>query len=183
MFAPIFAPCIEADPDFDYTRFDYERPLWTLLTQKPPHLLNPKFLRWDDLLLAAADAVMADLQREGVPPDRATWGRDNTAHIQHPFSRFLPGPLARFLDLPADPLPGDDDMPRVQTSQFGASERFVVAPGSRRRSASLKCCPAARADIPSPPFIAPGHEAWVHGEPTPFLPGNTAHTLKLEPKD
>jgi penicillin amidase len=129
VFAPIFAPCVDAYPDFDYTRFNYEPPLWTLLTQKPPHLLNPKFPRWDDLLLAAADAVMDDLRREGVPPDRATWGRYNIARIQHPFSRFLPGPLARFLDMPADPLPGDEDMPRVQTIQYAASERFVVSPG------------------------------------------------------
>jgi penicillin amidase len=105
VFAPIFAPCVEAYPDFDYTRFNYELPLWALLTQQPPHLLNSRFLRWDDLLLAAADAVMADLHREGVPPDRATWGCYNTAHIQHPFSRFLPGPLARFLDaLPDAPI-------------------------------------------------------------------------------
>jgi penicillin amidase len=179
VFAPIFAPCVEADPDFDYTRFNYEPPLWTLLTQKPPHLLNPKFLRWDDLLLAAADAVMDDLHHEGVPPERATWGRYNLACIQHPFSRFLPGPLARFLDLPADPLPGDEDMPRVQTFQYGASERFVVSPG--HEDEGIFEMPGGQSGHPLSPFYRAGHEAWVHGDPTPFLPGKTEHTLTLNP--
>ena len=26
-----------------------------------------------------------------------------------------------------------------------------------------------------------GHEAWVKGEPTPFLPGPARYTLRLEP--
>ena len=179
VFTPIFAPCTDAYPDFDYTRFNYEQPLWTLLMQKPPHLLNPQFLRWDDLLLAAADAVMADLAHQGLPPDRATWGRSNTAHIQHPFSRFLPDPLARFLDMPADPLPGDEDMPRFQTLSYGASERFVVAPG--HEDEGIFEMPGGQSGHPLSPFYRAGHEAWVHGEPTPFLPGKTEHTLVLKP--
>jgi penicillin amidase len=178
VFTPIFAPCVEAYPDFDYTRFNYEPPLWTLLTEKPPHLLNPKFLRWDDLLLAAADAVMDDLHRQGVPPEHATWGRYNIAHIQHPFSRFLPGLLARFLDLPADPLPGDEDMPRVHTVQYGASERFAVSPG--HEDEGIFEMPGGQSGHPLSPFYRAGHEAWVHGEPTPFLPGKTEHTLVLK---
>ncbi|HXB01563.1 MAG TPA: penicillin acylase family protein [Opitutaceae bacterium] len=179
VFTPIFAPCVDADPGFNYARFNFEPALWTLLTQKPPHLLNPKFLRWDDLLLAAADAVMDDLHRQGVPPDRATWGRRNTAHIQHPFSRFLPGLLARFLDLPADELPGDADMPRVQAPQFGASERFVVSPG--HEDEGIFEMPGGQSGHPLSPFYRAGHEAWVHGDPAPFLPGKTEHTLVLSP--
>ncbi|HWZ94370.1 MAG TPA: penicillin acylase family protein [Opitutaceae bacterium] len=180
VFAPIFAPCVDADPAFDYTRFNYEVPLWTLLTQKPPHLLNPKFPRWDDLLLSAADAVMDDLHRDGVSPDRATWGSYNLAHIQHPFSRFLPGPLARFLDMPTDPLPGDENMPRVQTLQYSASERFVVSPG--HEDEGIFEMPGGQSGHPLSPFYRAGHDAWVHGDPTPFLPGKTEHTLVLKPE-
>ena len=179
VFTPIFAPCVEADPEFNHAHFNFEPALWTLLTQKPPHLLNSKFLRWDDLLLAAADAVMDDLHRQGVPPERATWGRYNLAHIQHPFSRFLPGPLARFLDMPADPLSGDEDMPRVHTVQYGASERFVVAPG--HEDEGVFEMPGGQSGHPLSPFYRAGHEAWVHGDPTPFLPGKTEHTLVLKP--
>ncbi len=179
VFTPIFAPCVDAYPDFEYNRFNLEPPLWALLTQKPPHLLNPKFLRWDDLLLAAADAVMDDLHRQGVPPEQATWGRRNTAHIQHPFSRFLPGPLARLLDLPADELPGDAEMPRVEGPQFGASERFVVSPG--HEDEGIFEMPGGQSGHPLSPFYRAGHEAWAKGEPTPFLPGKTEHTLELNP--
>ncbi|MGA3007186.1 MAG: penicillin acylase family protein [Opitutaceae bacterium] len=179
VFTPIFAPCIEADPDFDYTRFNYEPPLWTLITQRPPHLLNPKFARWDDLLLAAADAVMADLDRQGVPPDRATWGRSNTVQIRHPFSRFLPAALARWLDMPAEPMPGDADMPRVQGPRFGASERFVVAPGHEEEG--IFEMPCGQSGHPLSPFYRAGHEAWVQGKPAPFLPGQSEHTLELRP--
>ena len=30
-------------------------------------------------------------------------------------------------------------------------------------------------------ILGAGHEDWVHGRPTPFLPGKTAYTLTLEP--
>jgi len=179
VFTPIFAPCVDSDPEFDYGRFNYEPALWAMIGQKPPHLLNPRFARWDDLLLAAADGVTAELNREGVPLGRATWGRYNTAHIQHPFSRFLPGLLARFLDMPADELPGDTDMPRVQTLTHGASERFVVAPGHEDKG--FFEMPGGESGHPLSPFYRAGHEAWVRGELTPFLPGKTVHMLVLKP--
>jgi len=150
-----------------------------MLTGKPPHLLNPRFTRWDDLLLAAADGVVEEMNREGVPLDRATWGGYNAARIQHPFSRFLPRLLGRYLDLPADPLPGDTDMPRVQTHTHGASERFVVTPGIEDQG--IFEMPGGQSGHPLSPFYRAGHEAWVHGEPTPFLPGRTVHTLRLQP--
>jgi penicillin amidase len=52
--------------------------------------------------------------------------------MQHPISKALPR-LARWLDLPMTPLPGDDHMPRVQGRTFGPSERMVVSPGHEER--------------------------------------------------
>ena len=49
--------------------------------------------------LAAADAVVADFERQGVPLAQATWGRRNTAKILHPFGRLLPTWIAGFLGL------------------------------------------------------------------------------------
>ena len=37
--------------------------------------------------------------------------------------------LGPFLDMPAEELPGDSNMPRVQGPTSGASERFAVSPG------------------------------------------------------
>ena len=99
--------------------------------------------------------------------------------MQHPFSRVLPAWLVGWLNMPAEPLPGDVDMPRVQAPDFGASERFVVAPG--HEDEGLCEMPGGQSGHPLSPYYRAGHEAWVHGDPTPFLPGKTEHTLILRP--
>ena len=87
--------------------------------------------------------------------------------------------LSRWLDVPAEPLPGDSGMPRVQGVTFGASERFVVSPG--RESEGIFHMPGGQSGHPMSPHYQAGHEAWVNGEPTPFLPGETETTLILVP--
>jgi penicillin amidase len=176
---PVFAPCRQHYARFNWQRFHYEQPLWTLLTDRPAHLLNPEFTTWDDLLHAAVDGVLANLKTAGTPIAEATWGERNRAQIVHPFSRVLPRLLTNWLNLPADPLPGDSYTPRVQTPTFGASERFVVAPG--REEEGLFQMPGGQSGHPLSPFYRAGHEAWVRGEPTPLLPGPVQHTLTLTP--
>jgi penicillin G amidase len=83
------------------------------------------------------------------------------------------------LNMPSDPLPGDADMPRVQSPSHGASERFVVSPG--RENEGIFHMPCGQSGHPLSPFYRTGHQAWVRGEPTPFLPGATRHTLTLQP--
>jgi penicillin amidase len=176
---PICEPCTEVYEAFDFRKLNYEEPLWRLVQERPPHLLTADYLTWDDLLLAAADDVLRWADRQNRPLARLTWGARNTARIQHPFSRFLPPPLARLLDMPAEPLPGDNDMPRVQSPTFGASERFVVSPGHEEEG--ICHLPGGQSGNPLSPFYRAGHEAWARGEATPFLPGPTAHTLRLQP--
>lgn len=180
VFTPIFASCVRREPVFNWRLFRYEEPLWQLLHQQPEHLLNPQFADWKELLVAAADAVLADLKREKLSPDQATWGKRNTANIRHPLGAFLPRWLTGWLDLPADPLPGDINLPRAQSPRFGASNRMVVAPG--REAEGIMHLPAGQSGHPLSPFYRAGHEAWVRGEPTPFLPGATQHTLTLTPE-
>ncbi|MCB1577471.1 MAG: penicillin acylase family protein, partial [Xanthomonadales bacterium] len=108
-----------------------------------------------------------------------SWGERNTARIAHPLSRALPGFLAAYLDMPADPLPGDSNMPRVQGPKFGASERFAVAPGDEAHGYFE--LPGGQSGHPLSPFYGAGHEDWVQGKPTPFLPGPAIHELRFEP--
>jgi penicillin amidase len=179
LFDPIFAPCVDRDPSFRWTRLNYEQPLETLVNARPAHLLAPAYATWDDMLAAAADDVSLNYRKTGLDPRTATWGRRNTAAIEHPFALSLPRWAGSWLSMPADPLPGDSNMPRVQDPSFGASERFVVSPG--HEAAGIFHMPGGQSSNPLSPFFRAGHEAWVRGDPTPFLPGPAEHTLELLP--
>ncbi len=176
---PLTAPCKAADPRFRWNRLPfYEGPLWALVTERPPHLLDPKHKSWDAQLLAAADAVVASLTKDGARLADQTWGRRNAAEIQHPLSRAVPF-LARFLDMPKDELPGDSNMPRAQGPENGASERLAVSPG--REAGSLFHMPGGQSGHPLSPNYADGHADWVKGKPRPLLPGPPVHVLTLRP--
>jgi penicillin amidase len=98
--------------------------------------------------------------------------------IEHPLSRAVPS-LARFLDMPKEPLPGDSNMPRAQGPENGASERLAVSPG--REAEGVFHMPVGQSGHPLSPNYADGHEAWVKGEPRPFLPGPPTKILTLVP--
>ncbi len=173
-----------ARAESDYERFDRnklftEDAVWRLIQEKPVRLLNPAHATWEELLLAAADAVLADVEKAGLSPAEYTWGRRNPLRMRHPFSSFLPAFLARQLDMPAEALPGDSNMPRVQAAGHGASERMIVSPG--REEEGIFHMPGGQSGHPLSPFYRAGHAAWAKGEPAPFLPGPAAHTLTLKP--
>ena len=156
----------------------WEGPVWALVTQRPRHLLDPRFASWEALLLEALDAVVAELTEGGRPLAGRTWGERNTALVRHPLSRAVPW-LSSFLDMPRVPLPGDNHMPRFQSPSAGASERFAVSPG--REEQGYFHMPCGQSGHPLSPHYADGHDAWVKGEPTPFLPGPAVQVLTLVP--
>ena len=85
--------------------------------------------------------------------------------------------LSRWLDMPTSPTSGDNDMPRVHLPGFGASERFAVAPG--HEADSYLHMPGGQSGHPLSPYYRAGHQDWVDGEPTPFLPGPPQHRQQL----
>ena len=179
-FAPLTVACLQADLRFDYTLIrQHEGPLWQLITQQPPHLLDPRYPDWPALLLEAADATLAELTADGQPLGKKSWGDQNTIHIQHPFSRILPW-LSGWLDMPTRALPGDLYMPRVQTPDNGSSERLVIAPG--REENGILHMPGGQSGHPLSPFYRAGFDAWADGRPLPFLPGPARHRLTLTPE-
>lgn len=151
---------------------------WPLVTQRPLHLLSRKYTSWDALLEDAAKQVRDDLKKIGPLSDR-TWGERNTADICHPLAKALPVIGKKLLCMPPDQLSGDGSMPRVVGPSFGASERMVVAPG--REAEGITQMPGGQSGHFLSPFWGAGHDDWVHGRPTPFLPGKAAYTMKLEP--
>ncbi|MBA4138587.1 MAG: penicillin acylase family protein [Opitutus sp.] len=176
------APFLEK-PQRSYEKFRFgtmtEDAVWRLVSEKPARLLNPDHRSWESLLLAAVDDVIADADKAGTPLARFTWGARNTLRMQHPFSRFLPSWLAHFINMPAEQLPGDSQMPRVQSMTFGASQRLVVAPG--REDEAIFHMPGGQSGHPLSPFYRAGHDDWAKGRASPLLPGATAHTLTLAP--
>jgi len=158
----------------------FEDTAWQILTMQPQHLLNPEFGTWDLRVLASFDRAIEALKKECDVDDRrlhaCTWGDRNTLDMEHPFASIVPG-LGRWLRMPRVPLPGDRDMPRVQGPSFGASERFAVSPG--HESEGYFHMPGGQSGHPLSPYFDAGHEAWVRGEASPFLPGPAQHTLTL----
>lgn len=157
---------------------------WPLLQQRPAHLLPRNEKSWDDLLEHAARDVLDEFK---IAPGanaaselaKHPWGEHNTARICHPLASALPGFAKRALCMPFEPLPGDAAMPRVQRPDFGASERMVVSPG--HEADGIIHMPGGQSGHPLSPFWGAGHDDWVHGRPTPFLPGPAQYTMILEP--
>lgn len=178
ILGPIFASCAETMPTFNGRRFNTEPAVRALLRERPMHFLEAKYARWEDLLVAAADDVTAAVEKSGQRLAEATWGSRNRLRMRHPLSSAAPF-LGRWLDFPDTPLAGDNDLPRAQTSAHGASERLVVAPG--REAEGIFHMPGGQSAHPLSPFFRAGHDAWLRGEPTPFLPGPTVHRLTFRP--
>jgi penicillin amidase len=153
---------------------------WTLVTQKPAWLLGPKYKDWNALLESSAQEVAAALATQPGALKDQTWGRHNTARINNPLSVALPAWAAQFFDMPHDQLAGDNNMPRVLHPAFGASIRMDVQPGDEAHG--ILEMPAGQSDNPLSPWFGHGHEAWVHGRPTPLLPGPPRYRLTLEPQ-
>jgi penicillin amidase len=76
-------------------------------------------------------------------------------------------------------LNGDLDMPKAQGPTFGASQRYAVSPGDE--SNGILHMPTGQTAHPLSKFFGRGHEDWVKGTPSAFLPGEPVHTLTLTP--
>jgi len=176
----VLAECYDADPAFDYSTVRRrDAAIWRLATHQPPHLLDPQYATWQDMLLDAIDDTIEQAMRDrpGTLRDRV-WSEYNEVAFRHPLSPAIPF-FGRWLDMPRRPLPGDLYTPRVHWGAIGASERMVVSPG--REAEGIMHMPTGQSGHPLSPFYANSHPAWLNGEPTPFLPGSAVHTLKLRP--
>lgn len=152
--------------------------VWQLLEHQPQHLLPAAYENWEELLHQCAARVAKQLERNGGITERS-WGEANAAQIRHPLSPKLPAWMSRWLDMPKDPLPGDHNMPRVQSPNFGASQRSAVAPGQEEHG--YMDMPGGQSGHPWSPYYGSGHASWVNGDPTPFLPDATERHLTLLP--
>ena len=159
----------------------FEGPLWALVSQQPAHLLPGQFDSWQELFVDAVLGAIEHFEEHyGSALAERTWGERNTVSIRHMLSGALPV-LNGLLDMPEQPLAGDVDLPRAQGRRFGASQRFAVAPGDEANG--IMHIPAGQSGHPLSDFYRKGHEYWVAGTPSPFLPGATQHKLLLTPAE
>jgi len=163
-------------PGFVDNRVEYAA--WALVSEQPAAHLPEGYGSWPDLLEDIAVGVFEEHDRLPGGLAAATWGSANELAISHPLSRAIPL-LARVLDMPARPMDGDTYMPRVQGPDFGASQRMAVAPG--HEADGYFHMPTGQSAHPLSPFFGRGHEDWVLGRPSPFLPGEIAYRLTLRP--
>ncbi|HUP92997.1 MAG TPA: penicillin acylase family protein [Solimonas sp.] len=176
MFDALCAPCRARAPKFKrmYLK-QWDEAALRILEADAVHLIPPQQRSVQELIESVAQEVVD----RAAPLAGHSWGARNTLHIQHPLGRAVPW-LARYIDMPSQALPGDADLPRVQGPAFGASERFAVSPGHEERG--YFHMPGGQSGHPLSPYYRAGHQAWVEGRPTPFLPGAPEHTLTLAPR-
>lgn len=183
-------PCRHADPEFkcaDLPR-SVEGSLGRLVQDRPTNLLDAQYDSWDEFFLASLDKVLKTATENDRPLSEHTWGKYNTLDIRHPLSGTLREYLPDFveeqlldLDMPAVAVSGASrNLPKIVRSRSGASERLGVSPG-REKDAYFHM-PTGQSGHPWSPFYRAGHEDWVQGRFSPFLPGPVEHTLVLEPK-
>lgn len=173
------APAGTIDPGFNYARsLRGEGPVWQLVTERPAHLLSPKYSSWDAWLLAAVDQAIGELTTDGSRLADRTWGEANLGQFLHPLASAIPL-LGRYMNMPSDPLSGDVYTPRAQAPRTGPSERMVVSPG--REHEGILHIPTGQSGHPLSPHYADQYRAWRDGEATPFLPGPAVTTMMLMP--
>jgi len=181
LFHALTAPVREAYGDDVRLRISnqFESALWALLTERPMHMLPGAYDDWDEFLLSAIHKNIEYFTEnyDGSLSER-NWGEINTAAIRHPLSGSIPL-FGDALNMPADQLSGDTDMPKAQGPRMGASERFSVAPGDEANS--VLHMPTGQSGHPLSDYYDAGHSDWVNGLPSPFLPGAAKHTLTLVP--
>lgn len=151
---------------------------WALVSQRPERHLPAGSANWPEFLEAQALTTYNKMTADGNPIEQATWGKTNTLAIVHPLSGSIPL-LGEYLNMPRVAVPGDTRMPLVQSPRFGASERFAVAPGHEDRGYFHMA--TGQSAHPLSPYFDKGHQHWLEGKPSPFLPGKTEWILELKP--
>ncbi len=181
VLAPFLQLAKKADPHFKNPLGAMaEGPVWAIATSRPRWLLAPRYPDWRAFFLHAIDRLIRLRWRSGTGFRKDTWGRQNRIVIANPLAGGIPVIGPWLLDLPPTEIPGDSNMPRVQTHALGASERMVVDLGHPNRS--LFELPGGESGNPASPFYTDEFPAWLKGLPEPFAPGRPHSVMLLWPE-
>jgi penicillin amidase len=166
-------------PRRSYAASQGEGSLRRLLRARPGALIPPGERSWDSFLSAALSKVAEEVDEKAEGKlARFNWGEASRADVRHPLAGAIPG-LGWLTDPKNVSVPGDASVVRAQSGGSGASERFAVSAGHEREG--FFHMPAGQSGNPWSPYYLAGHEAWVQGKPSPFLPGPAKWTLTFLP--
>ncbi|MCB1052721.1 MAG: penicillin acylase family protein [Acidobacteria bacterium] len=173
-----FTQSLKENKNFDFGQLPQtEGPVWDLLTKQPSHLVPANSESWSAWILNEIESQLQKLEKEEGPVEELTWGRFNVFQAQHPLASGIPF-LGRYLNSEPRALPGDSNLPRVQATRFGASERLVVQPGHEEKA--FFHMPGGQCGHPLSPFFLKGIHDWESGKATPLLPGPAKYHLTLQ---
>ena len=182
-FAPIETGLNELNLSLSVVKRYLEPAIWQLIVEQPADWLPVEFSTWDDFAISIyQDSVDTLLAKHSESQELADlqWGEVNRLEIKHPFSRQLPF-LSRFLDMPSQIGFGDTFMPAVQKRSFGASQRFIVQPGSEDNG--IMMIPGGQSGHPLSDYYRSGFEDYANNVTTPLLPTDTVHKITIKVGD
>lgn len=182
LFAVITAPCKKKFKQCNlyYASRKTEIALWQLVTKQPKGILGSDYKNWQQFFEHMLKKSFSEIMTDPQTLKHYTWGEYNTLNIRHPLSQFVPL-LGYLADMPHDQVSGDSYMPNVMGKNFGASERMVVSPS--HEDSGILHMPTGQSGNPLSPYYAHGHNNWVKGIASPFLPGKTRWKLKMLPNN
>ena len=181
LFSRLTAACLKYDENCEYddATKQWEAPLWQLITEMPVSWLPPEYQSWQFFFEKSAFDAWQDVISGDVALSDYTWGARNMTAIRHPLSAAVPG-LSNLVDMPPFAQNGDtENIPHISGRTQGQSERIVVSPGFEENG--IMDLPSGQSGHPLSPYYGAGHQQWLEGGKTPFLPAETKWILTFSP--
>ena len=160
--------------------------LENVLRQRPKRWLPERYSSYDELLLAALDSALDELQGENnTPLQKLRWGDQRRVQFAHPVGQQIPL-LRRWFSLGGDPQSGGPHTPKQTHRAAGVSERLVV--DFSNLDGTLMNVTIGQSGHVASPHYRDQYQAWleVRSFPAPFTNGAVEraarHTLHLLPQ-
>lgn len=158
-----------------------------ILTDRPEKWLPKKYRTYDDLLIAAADDSVSQLQQQtgSSQIEDWSWNRFDSLTMFHPLGRR--GFLKSLLSITGKPQGGTAFSPRAATPHHGPAMRFVA--DLSNWDDSIMLIPAGQSGQFGSSHYSDQFSYWYEGQPiaSPFSDAAEAsarqHTLTLEPEN
>ncbi|MBL4802974.1 MAG: penicillin acylase family protein [Emcibacter sp.] len=176
------SPCVEKFKSCDYNKATHlmDSPLWRLADQRPAGWLPSEYNDdWQTFFEKMALTAWSPIVNGDIKLKDYIWGEQNRSLVQHPLSKGVPllGYITDMPDVMQDG--GHRNMPHIAGNLFGQSERIVVSPGHEEDG--IMNMPAGQSGHPLSPYYGAGHDDWLTGKMSPFLPGETKWLLNFMP--